>query len=430
MGLSKYCILVMVVGLFVVGTKGDAGIQVEAEPAVVVLDEKPELEAFSAALTLELERLKAEASKLELTVEEKNNDLNVKNNLIVESEKVIEEKSQTIVSLQNAIEALQKKGVGDAEMQVAKAYARVSELEGQVERLEEHIKKQKQEHDSLEFRAQEAEKKAEEQFSKFEKMENFVAEQWIRIRQTEQALHIAEATMLKAQAEAAAKADDLMKAYGAWLPPWLVVRLVEYQAAAVSRWAQHGEPVMTLVMEKASEKAAAAQEWAKPHVEIIKTKWSPTVKKQWQQFMVAIAPHLEIVKTKTIMGYETSRDVISPQLIKARDFVEPHAQMVREFSRPYVEKVATVAQPHLDKARVVLSPYTDQVAHVYRRFLISATTYHYQASALLVLPLFGIWALYSFFFGARKKAVKPVRSSHTGHAHKKSKRRHAEKETQ
>ena len=81
------------------------------------------------------------------------------------------------------------------------------------------------------MRANKAKMKTHEQLSKYEKMENYVAGRCIQIRQTEQALHIAEAIMLKAQ------------------------------ALVASYWAQYGEPVLNLLREKVSEKVVAANKW-------------------------------------------------------------------------------------------------------------------------------------------------------------------------
>lgn len=487
------------------GMRGGAVIQAEAESAVIVVDNKPELKVSDAVLTFELERLKTETSKLELILEEKNIDLNIQSKLIAEREKEIEYKSQAITSLQAAadlqtkesgddntqiekvytriselekkVESLKgsirnqkqelysmglradeaekkaqeqvlkyekEKEVWDEKTHIEKAYARINELEKKVESLEGYIRNHKHEVSSLELRANEAKKKAHEQLSKYEKMENFVAERWIQIRQTEQALHIAETIMLRAQAEAAAKTDDLIKAYGALLPPWIVVHLHKFKALVASYWAEHGEPVVNLLREKVSEKVVAANERANLHFD----RWGPTMKKQWQQLIILASPHIKSIKARCIERFEMLWNAIFPHLVRGREFVEPQAKMVRKFSRPYIAKAASAIRPHLDKARVVLSPCTDQAAAAYRRFTVYATTYHYQlqgfvrqtlnkyeltaalatkelawflASALLALPLFGILMLYPSICSVNRKAVKPVQRIHTGNGRKKTK---------
>lgn len=510
MGTLKYLILVSFIGFFL-GMRCGAVIQAEAEPAVIIVDDKPELKVSDAVLTFELERLKIETSKLELMLEEKNIDLNIQSKLIVEREKEIEYKSQSITSLQAAVD-LQKKESGDENTQVEKVYARISELKKKVETLKGSIRNQKQELNSLELRADEAEKKAQdqvlkyekekevedvktqietayarinelekkveslagyirnhkqevsslelraneakmkahEQLSKYEKMENYVAERWIQIRQTEQALHIAEAIMLRAQAEAAAKTDDLIKAYGALLPPWILVHLNKFKALVASYWAQHGEPVLNLLREKVSEKVVAANKWANLHFDnhCVMQKWGPTMRKQWQQLIILASPHIKSVKARCVERFEMLWNAIFPHLVRGREFVEPQAKMVRKFSRPYIAKAASAVRPHLDKARVVLGPCTDQAAAAYRRFIVYATTCHYQlqgfvrqalnkyeltaalatkelawflASALLALPLFGILMLYPSICSVNRNAVKPVQRIHNGNGRKKTK---------
>ncbi|XP_057821220.1 uncharacterized protein LOC131033927 isoform X2 [Cryptomeria japonica] len=155
----------------------------------------------------------------ELILKDKTNDLNIKRNLVTQREKEIEEQSQTVISVQNLIEVLQEKESGNTVTLLAKAYARIRELETQVEGLKESIRKQKQEQIYLKLQADKAEKKAKDQASKNEKIEYFVSEQWVSIQQTEQALRIAEAIMLKAQAEVADKADGLSKASALYLFP-------------------------------------------------------------------------------------------------------------------------------------------------------------------------------------------------------------------
>ncbi|KAH9289974.1 hypothetical protein KI387_034091, partial [Taxus chinensis] len=195
MGSLNYLILLLLVT--VVGK-----IQAETQPA--------EVKASIVVVTTEMERLRSKVSELEPIVEDKNNDLNIKRNLVTQRENEIEGQLQTINSIQNMIEALQKEA-GDTNTKIAKAYARIRDLETQVEDLKESIRKQKQERTHFKLHADEAEKKAKNQLSKYEKLECFVSEQWVNIQQTEQALQIAEAIMLKAQAEPAVKPDSLNK---------------------------------------------------------------------------------------------------------------------------------------------------------------------------------------------------------------------------
>ncbi|XP_057821225.2 uncharacterized protein LOC131033927 isoform X3 [Cryptomeria japonica] len=205
MGSFNFLMLPLLIALVI------SHVQAEAESA--------QIELSIAVVKTDLERLRSRVSQLELILKDKTNDLNIKRNLVTQREKEIEEQSQTVISVQNLIEVLQEKESGNTVTLLAKAYARIRELETQVEGLKESIRKQKQEQIYLKLQADKAEKKAKDQASKNEKIEYFVSEQWVSIQQTEQALRIAEAIMLKAQAEVADKADGLSKASALYLFP-------------------------------------------------------------------------------------------------------------------------------------------------------------------------------------------------------------------
>jgi len=143
---------------------------------------------------------------------------------------------------------------------------------------------------------------------------------------------------------------------------------------------------------KASEKATTAHNQEGPHLETAKTKWSPALKKQWQEAMASLAPHVENLKTKANEGYEVSRDTIKPHLVKAQDSLSPLVQTVKDLcgpyvdqvvaaSQPHIEKVIAASQPHVEKVTDVLQPYTNPVRHAYGRFLTTATKYHRQIRA-------------------------------------------------
>lgn len=457
MAIVKYMVLVLLLGLLALGARGDAGFEPQ-EPQIQI--------SPGSDLVKELEDLKSKASSLESMIEEKKYALREKELLIAEREKLLEEKSKDISLLQNEIDTIQKKGAGDLEAEATKAYARVSELEKQVGNLEEILREQKQRQHSLELQAGKTENQAKDLSAKNKKLQEVVTEQKAHIQKVEQALQFAEATMLKSQAEAKVKAEELMQVHGAWLPHWLAVRLVKFQTYAEEHWEKHAKPAIDVVREKASEKATTAHNWARPHLETAKTRWFPALKKQWQQAMVSLAPHVETVKTKAIEGYGVSRDAIKPHLVKAQESLSPHVQKVKDLcgpyvdqvvaaSQPHIDKVVAASQPHIEKATLFLQPYTRPVANAYGRFLTTATKYHRQlqrsvrqtlkkyelisplatkelvwfmASALLALPVFGILMAYSSIFGGGKKTRKPSRNNHTGHAHKKHKRgRHVDK---
>ncbi|XP_057837248.1 uncharacterized protein LOC131047394 isoform X3 [Cryptomeria japonica] len=457
MATVKYLLLLLFVGYVGQIARGDAGVESQEPQTIVAENPNPALLKELESLKHEVKKLEDKAHSLESTIDEKNDELRKKDSTIAEKEKFIEENSKTINSLQNDIEAIQKKGAGDYEAEATKAYVRIGELERQVGKLEQSLSQQKQKRESLELQLSEAESRAREFSVKYEKLQKDLAEQKTRVQKAEKAFKLAETKMLKAQAEAKLKAEEMNKVHGAWLPPWLVVHFGKFQAFVTSYWASHVKPAMDTVLDKASEKAAAAHDWVKPHLETTQTyvhKWSPVVKEQWQQVIVTVAPHVEVFKAKVISSYEVSWDKINPHLMKAEEFLRPHLQTVKDLSGPYIDQVASVSQPHIDKAKVILQPYQDQAIHAYRRFLTTATDYHHQlqghvrkslkkheitaalatkelvwflASALLAFPVLGLFMVYSSFFSSSRKVRKSGRSSHTSNANKKHKRRHVDK---
>jgi len=264
----------------------------------------------------------------ELMIEERNSALREKELLIAEKDKLLEAKSKDITLLQNEIDTIQRKG----EAEVTKAYARVSELERQVEKLEEFLGEQKKRQQRLELQGTKSENQAKDFSAKNKKV------------------------------------------------------------YAAEHWAKCVKPAVNVVLKKASEKATTAHNQEGPHLETAKTKWSPALKKQWQEAMASLAPHVENLKTKANEGYEVSRDTIKPHLVKAQDSLSPLVQTVKDLcgpyvdqvvaaSQPHIEKVIAASQPHVEKVTDVLQPYTNPVRHAYGRFLTTATKYHRQIRA-------------------------------------------------
>ncbi|KAJ8763848.1 hypothetical protein K2173_003630 [Erythroxylum novogranatense] len=406
----------------------------------------------TSVLKSELEQLKSKIHVLESIIDNKAKELKSKDEAITQKEKIIQDKLDTIASLQDEVSLLQqKKGKLDAAEQVGKAHARAGELEKQIDKLKKEVETHQREKEALESRILAAEKKVDILLLKIDRLQETNEEQKSKLRKTERALKDAEEEMMKAKFEATSKTKELMEVHGAWLPPWLAVRLVYLQSSAQVHWHKHGKPAMELVMQKALEKKAQAEKWAEPHVETINSRWIPAAKEQWLVVSTHVKPHVHSLKTKTFEAYKASKTAITPHVIRAHEVVDPYFQEAKKFSKPYIDQVATVTKPHVDKVRVALKPYTKEAIRAYGKFLESATMYHHQmqgtvqetlkrheltrafatkelvwfvASALLALPVIILSRMCSAIFC--KKAKKPTRNANN-HPRRKAKRGHPEK---
>ncbi|KAK6249376.1 hypothetical protein QUC31_020941 [Theobroma cacao] len=444
MAASKLVIFSLFVALIFAQVRADASIEPVPESAG----------ADSSARKIELDQLKAKIRLLESNDEEKTRELKTKDELIKQKEKIIQEKSDSIASLNTEISSLQKKGTSDAKEQVGKAHARALELQKQVDTLKSELEAKLKDKDSLEARATDAENKLTELNLKLENLQKINNKQKSKIEKTERALKVAEEELMKAKFEATSKTNELMEVHGAWLPPWLAVKLIHCQAFVQTHWNERGKPAMDMVIQKALEKKALAEKWAEPRMETIKTKWVPAVKDQWLVVTTYAEPHVQLLTAKTVEVYEVSKSAITPHIIKVQEIVDPYFQEAKKLSKPYIDQVATLAKPHVDKVRVVMKPYTKEVVNAYGKFLELATTYHHQvqasvremlkkheltrplatkelewfaASALLALPIIILFRICSAIFC--KKAKKPVRHANTNQGRRKAKRGHPDKQT-
>ncbi|KAF5743403.1 Myosin heavy chain-related [Tripterygium wilfordii] len=442
---SKLALLGLLFALISTSIRADVSIEHGGEP---VGSDRSD----SSALKIELDQLNSKIHQLEHHIEGKSQELKTKDDLIAQKEKVIQEKSGSIASLQSEVSSLQKKRKIDAAEQVGKAHARVDELEKQIDELKKELETRENEKDVLKSRASEAEKKAKELNSKLENLQKINDEQKSKIRKTERALKVAEEEMMKAKLEATSKSRELTEVHGAWLPSWLAVHLIHCQSFLETHWNELGKPSMDLAYQKALEKKAQAEKWAKPHMETIKTKWIPATKEQFLVMKTQVEPHVQSITTKTIEVYEVSKAAITPHVVRVQEVVDPYFQEAKKFSKPYIDQVATLTKPHLDKVRAVLKPYMKEIVLAYGKFLESASTHHHQvqgnvqeilkkheltrtlatkelvwfvASALLALPIIILSRICSAIFC--NKAKKPVRNAHSNHSRRKAKRGHPDK---
>ncbi|XP_008677004.3 uncharacterized protein [Zea mays] len=456
MGISRPLALLLALLIAVAGATAEEPVvaadsvagAVEAAAALRV-----EEAAEAAALRAELEQLRAKISALESDIAVRSLELKNKDDVIVNLEKAIAEKSKAITSMQGEIASLQAKGSLAAEEQANKANAKAVELEKQIDKLKKDIQAQSSQKAALESRANDAENKVEKLNEKLNTMQKESDEQKRKIKKTERALKVAEEELMRLQLEATAKSKQLTEVHGAWLPPWLATHYARYMEVVSGHWNYHGKPAVQNVLHKASEKSAHAKKWAEPHIETAKMKWIP-VKEKLVVLKKNAEPYVQKVSTRSVEFYESSRDAVTPHVVKVKEFAHPYYQEAKKFSKPYIDQIAEITKPHVEKVRTTLKPYTKRAVHAYGSFLGSATTYHRQAqatimdylhqhgvpksfatkelvwflaSALLALPVFVIYRLVVETFCTKKNRRPRGGNGNGNHGQKRHKRRYADK---
>ncbi|XP_009419324.2 uncharacterized protein LOC103999326 isoform X1 [Musa acuminata AAA Group] len=139
----------------------------------------------SGALISEMEDLRLKTARLESILEESMETINSKEVHLEEKYKLIGEMEEKIQLLQNALHEI-KGSVSD----LLKAEDRISALEEEVQLLLEQSMKNENNIQTLESSADDASQKMEVTDYEIKKMDSLVTEQWIQIRQLEQAFQL------------------------------------------------------------------------------------------------------------------------------------------------------------------------------------------------------------------------------------------------
>ncbi|KAJ7515393.1 hypothetical protein O6H91_22G011900 [Diphasiastrum complanatum] len=226
-------------------------------------------------------------------------------------------------------------------------------------------------------------------------------------------------------------------------------------------WGEHGEPVVAFLSKEWSEHgepvvAFISKEWrehGKPVVTFLsEKKWLPAAKQHWEDAVLVIGPHIEMVKVK--VGEEWGEHgepvvtFLSHKLV--REKAGPYVDKTAVFAQPYVDKASVFAQPYVQSTRSFYGPFFEKAHSVYQILSKLTTTYHlrlqtslqesikkyeclaalaskeliwFLASALLLLPVLGIFLVFSSTFGGKtsNKSVRSSGGSHGGSSHKKKK---------
>jgi hypothetical protein len=366
---------------------------------------------------------------------------------IKQKEMVLDQRENTISDLESEVrqhQHTQKEGSdSEVEVELEAALSTIKELETLVGRLRDESEKLEQEAKGLINRAESAQNKAATDLSEKERALKAVAEQESRLRTVEKGLEIAEAAMLKAQAEGETKAKELAATHKAWLPHWAATHTAALQRSVSSGWSTHGDPVVESLKRTASGRVADAHSFLKPHLETLNTKVNPVIRERWQQITLAVAPYLE----RVVKSGASSKEYLAPQVEKVHSTVQPYIQMVKEKSAPYVDQASNLLAPHLERVNTIAGPH-------YQRVLTTANSYHEQlqetvkenlqkhealaslatketvwflAAALLGLPIVAVVTVIRSLFSGKKLTHHKRHRSHGGNtgigsSHKRARR--------
>ncbi|XP_077228989.1 myosin heavy chain-like protein isoform X2 [Tasmannia lanceolata] len=157
-------------------------------------------------ISCQLEETKLKISRFESILEENTKNLNMKALDLEAKEKLTVDMAHKIEFLQNALLDIKQLVGGSSDLK-----ERVEELEEEVRHLWDVSRKNNFKLHILEARASDAEDKLEAVASEVEQMENIVTEQWIQIRQLEQALQLTQVRMLRALRKAESDKFILLK---------------------------------------------------------------------------------------------------------------------------------------------------------------------------------------------------------------------------
>ncbi|KAG2650467.1 uncharacterized protein LOC120655532 isoform X3 [Panicum virgatum] len=138
-------------------------------------------DAESDALRSEIEALRLKVAQLESLLEENTNTLNSKSSILEEDNKLIEAMERDIQLLMDGPESTKDSKI--------KSYSagNIKSMEDEVQQLQQEVSKINKNSDTIESLARDTERRVETLGSEVKKIEDIIAEQWIQIRQFEQA---------------------------------------------------------------------------------------------------------------------------------------------------------------------------------------------------------------------------------------------------
>lgn len=255
-------------------------------------------------------------------------------------ESTLKRKEKKIRGLESEVQEFQikKKGTSEAEAKLADALIQITRLDHEVSQLHTQLEYAQSDNSGLKKRAEIAESTTARFLSENEKTTKSLSELRVKLQKAERSLQIAESGMLKAQSEAASKAQEMAESADAWLPPWASTQAAKLHSMASSRWAAHGEPVLKDLRKTASSKSYQAYKFTKPYWRTYNKKVRPVFRAQWKKVRNKVSPHLERAKRLAPEYISASKKYLSPHLSKVRHFYRQLRDMPRSRNQEAVRK--------------------------------------------------------------------------------------------
>ncbi|KAJ4792091.1 DNA repair ATPase-like protein [Rhynchospora pubera] len=333
------------------------------------------------------------------------NEIREKDKKLSLLEKSSQHKSTQVASLESEIALLKNRSRDDDET-VHKANVKNHFLEKQIDKLQIELKTQVREREALESKVSKAEKTARELSQKLDHVSKIKDKQRLKLEQLDSDLKIAQNEILKVQARANLKAEELEKVLGAWIPQWVTSYVNQLQIAEKLTHLRdligpHMELASNAAYSKTSDLYGICADAITPHffkfiktirpyLEVAYSKSSDlygtcmdAILPHFTKVMQTLQPYLQVAYSKTTDVYCICMDAIEPHIVKVRKTMQPHLEIVKKHFGSYIAREKTASEPHATKVRLIYKHQKKSyLASMFMKIIDVVAMYHKQVQAI------------------------------------------------
>ncbi|KAJ3698480.1 hypothetical protein LUZ61_002185 [Rhynchospora tenuis] len=384
-------------------------------------------DADSVTRERQIKKLKLKMSYLESKLFDQEKEIREKEKKLALLEKSFQIKSTQVASLETEIELLQHRSIGEDHEMVHKANVHNHFFEKQIDKIQIELKKLVGEREALESKVSKAEKTAQELSQKLEHVTKIKDRQRLKLEKLDRDLKNTQNEMVKVQARANLKAQEIEKVHGAWIPHWVMSHVNRLQEILSTNWDKLVRSALEGPIGRIVEKLTQLRELIGPHMEFASNAaYSKTsdvygicadaITPRFFKIRQTIRPYLQAAYSKSSDLYGTSIDAILPHFTKVMqtlqpylqaaysktsdvycicmDAIEPHIVKVRKTMQPYLEKVKKPSGSYIAREKTASEPHATKVHLLYKhhekRYLVSmlmkiidvVAKYHKQVQAI------------------------------------------------